>query len=132
MKTNPESLKKTLASSFDDVIRQLPEALATEGFGVLTKIDVKETLAKKLGVDFRRYEIFGACNPRFAHQALQAELEAGVMLPCNVIVYEDDDRHAVVRAVDPANTVLATGNPTLEALAAEVRTALARVVARLE
>jgi uncharacterized protein (DUF302 family) len=85
------------------VLAKLPEALKTEGFGVLTEIDVRDTRRAKLGVEFRRYKILGACNPPLAHRVLQAELSAGVMLPRNVIVYEDGD-HTVVIAVDPLKT----------------------------
>lgn len=76
--------RRELASKFDEVVAQLPQALKSEGFGVLTEIDIQDTLRKKLGVSFRRYKTFGACNPPLAHQALNAELEVGLMLPCNV------------------------------------------------
>src|SRR5690349_16640223 len=94
-------IRKVLRASYEDALGRVPEALKSEGFGVLTEIDIQSTLKQKLGVDFRRYKIFGACNPPLAHQALQAELEIGIMLPCNVIVYEGDDRRAVVTAMDP-------------------------------
>ena len=94
-------LRKVLHSTYDEALVRVPEALKTEGFGVLTEIDIQATLKQKLDVDFRRYRILGACNPPFAHEALTAEIEAGLMLPCNVVVYEDDDRHAVVLMVDP-------------------------------
>ena len=97
---------------------------------VLTQIDVKETLKQKIGADFRRYQILGACNPQLAHQALQAELEIGVMLPCNVIVYEGDDGKAVVVAVDPMQTV-AAASPRLAPIATEVRQRLTRVLEKL-
>jgi uncharacterized protein (DUF302 family) len=107
------------------------EALKTEGFGILTEIDVRETLRKKLGVEFRRYRILGACNPPFAHEALQAELEAGLSMPCNVVVYESDAGRTVVTAVDPTKTVAAAGNPKLSALAEALRQKLERVIERL-
>ena len=83
--------KKTLSMSFDDALIKVPEALKSEGFGVLTEIDVQNTLAQKLQVSFRKYRILGACNPTLAHRALSAEIDAGVMLPCNVIIYQQDD-----------------------------------------
>jgi uncharacterized protein (DUF302 family) len=97
---------------------------------VLTQIDVKETLKQKIGADFRRYRILGACNPQLAHQALQAELEIGVMLPCNVIVYEGDDGKAVVVAIDPMQTIAAS-SPKLAPIATEVRDRLTRVLEKL-
>ncbi len=123
------ALKKTLAIGYDAAIERLPEALKPEGFGVLTQVDVRDTLQHKLGVEFRRYTIFGACNPTLAHRALSAELDAGVMLPCNVVIYEEGD-HAVVLAIDPMQTV-AAHSPALAPIAAEVRDRLARVVDRL-
>ena len=99
---------------------------------MLTEIDVKSTLKQKIGVDFRRYKILGACNPSLAHEALTAELEIGLMLPCNVIVYEGDDGKAVVVAIDPTNTVASTGDPTLVKLAGTVKEKLTRVLSNLE
>lgn len=124
--------RRQLRATYEEALTRLPEALKAEGFGILTEIDVKDTLKKKIDVDFRRYKILGACNPPLAHQALEAELEIGLMLPCNVIVYETDDGHAVVSAVDPTSTIAAVGNPKLVALAATVREKLARVIAALE
>ena len=123
-------LRKRTMSSYDEVLQELPGLLKAEGFGVLTQIDVKDTLKQKLGVEFRRYKILGACNPNLAHGALTAELEIGVMLPCNVIVYEGDDRKAVVVAIDPMQTV-AEANEKLAPFAREVREKLARVLERL-
>ena len=131
MSTSAE-LKKTLRATYDEALIRIPEALKTEGFGVLTEIDIKNTLHQKLGVDFRRYKIIGACNPPFAHQALQADLDAGLMLPCNVAVYEGDDGKAVVMAVDPTTTVAATGNPKLVELATAVKEKLLLALAKLE
>jgi uncharacterized protein (DUF302 family) len=122
-------MQKTLASRYDDVLARLPDALKTEGFGVLTEIDVRDTLRAKLGVEFRRYKIFGACNPPLAHRALQAELGAGVMLPCNVVVYEADGG-TVVTMVDPMET-FAAHDDRLRPIAEEVRAKLARVLDRL-
>ncbi|MGH9889456.1 MAG: DUF302 domain-containing protein [bacterium] len=122
-------MRKTLGIGYDAALAKLPEALRSEGFGVLTEIDVRETLRAKLGVEFRRYKIFGACNPPLAHRALEIDLAVGVMLPCNVIVYEEDD-HAVVTAVDPMQTVAAQ-DERLRVVADEVRARLARVLDRL-
>jgi len=124
------TLQKKTELRFEDVLARLPELLQAEGFGVLTQIDVKETLKQKIGVDFRRYRILGACNPRFAHQALSADLEVGAMLPCNVVVYEGDDGKAVVMAIDPMQT-MAAANPQVRAVAEQVRERLERVVARV-
>ena len=123
-------MSRTLPISYDDALIKVVEALKTEGFGVLTEIDVRDTLQKKLGVEFRRYKILGACNPPLAHRALQAELAVGLMLPCNVVVYEDDDGHAVVSAIDPMMTIAAT-HPALAPIADEVRGKLGRVLERL-
>jgi uncharacterized protein (DUF302 family) len=123
------SMKKTLAIGYDAAIEKLPDALKAEGFGVLTQIDVRDTLQAKLGVDFRRYKIFGACNPPLAHRALSAELDVGVMLPCNVVIYEAGDQ-AVVLAIDPMQTV-AAHSPALRPIAEEVQARLGRVLERL-
>jgi uncharacterized protein (DUF302 family) len=124
-------MRKVTTKGYDAALAKLPEALKAEGFGVLTQIDVRETLKQKIGVDFRRYQILGACNPAMAHRAFQAELEIGVMLPCNVIVYEGDDGKAVVVAIDPMQTVAAS-SPNLRPIADEVRQRLGRVLERLE
>jgi uncharacterized protein (DUF302 family) len=125
-------LKKVLRSGFEEALRRVPEALKTEGFGVLTEIDVTDTLKKKLNVDFRRYRILGACNPPLAHQALEANLDVGLMLPCNVIVYEGDDGRAVVSAVDPMQTPAAQQDIRIRGVAEAVRAKLEKVLARLE
>lgn len=124
-------IRKVLDATYDEALARVPEALKSEGFGVLTNIDVRATLEKKLGVDFRRYEILGACNPPLAHEALRTELEIGVMLPCNVVVYEGDDGRAVVVAIDPTKTIAALDNPALAKLAATVRDKLGRALERL-
>ena len=123
-------IRKPTMSSYDEVLQKLPDLLKAEGFGVLTEIDVKDTLKQKLGVEFRRYRILGACNPPLAHRALTAELEIGVMLPCNVILYEGDDGKAVVVAIDPMQTVGAA-NDKLAPFAREVRERLTRVLEKL-
>ena len=125
------STRRDLTTSYDEALAKVPEALKAEGFGVLTEIDMKETLKNKLGVDFRRYKILGACNPPLAHKALSAELEIGLMLPCNVIVYEADDGHAVVAAIDPTLTIASIGKPELAELAATVKEKLGRALASL-
>jgi uncharacterized protein (DUF302 family) len=121
-------IRKTLDLGFDDALARVPEALKAEGFGVLTEIDVQATLKKKLDVDFRRYRILGACNPPFAHRALQHSLDVGMLMPCNVIVYETDEGKTVVSAVDPMQTMAAQGDPAIRPLAAEVQAKLQRVV----
>lgn len=123
-------MRKTLAQGFDEVLARLPDALKAEGFGVLTRIDVKETLKTKIGVDFRRYQILGACNPKYAHQALTAEIGIGAMLPCPIAVWEEEDGRTTVNAVDPMQTI-AAASPALSPIASEVRTRLARVLAAL-
>jgi uncharacterized protein (DUF302 family) len=120
-------MRKTLDAPFEMALARVPEVLKAEGFGVLTEIDVRQTLKDKLGVDFRKYRILGACNPPFAHQALQAELEVGLLLPCNVIVYQADDRRTVVAAVDPMATLAATDD-RLRPVAEAVRDKLRRVL----
>jgi len=123
-------IRKDLSIGYDEALARVPEALKAEGFGVLTEIDVAATLKAKLGVDFRRYKILGACNPTFAHQALGQMLEVGVMLPCNVVVYERDGGGATVIAVDPMQT-MAAQDGALAGIAEQVRGKLARVVAAL-
>ena len=120
-------IKRVLDIGYDEALVRVPEALKAEGFGVLTEIDVKETLKKKLDVDFRRYKILGACNPPLAHRALGEELEVGIMLPCNVIVYERDGGGATVVAIDPMQTIAAQA-PALRAIAEDVRARLGRVI----
>lgn len=124
-------IHRTLHSSYDEALAALPAALKAEGFGVLTEIDIQSTLKQKLGVDFRRYRILGACNPPFAHQALSADLGAGLLLPCNVVVYERDDGRAEVLAIDPTLTMANSGNPALVALAVSVKERLSRAMAAL-
>ncbi|MCK6562014.1 DUF302 domain-containing protein [candidate division KSB1 bacterium] len=112
---------------FEEAIARVTEALKQEGFGILTEIDVQATLKKKLDVDFRRYKILGACNPPFAHQALQAEEYIGTMLPCNVIVQEKAGG-VEVAAVDPVASMAAVRNEQLGRIAGEVRRKLEQVI----
>jgi len=119
-------------SSFDDVKEKVTAALKEEGFGVLTHIDVKATLKKKIDVDFRPYEILGACNPHFAHKALLAEDKIGIMLPCNVIVEEVKNGDIIVSAVDPIASMGAVENNSLEDIAKEVQQKLKRVINSLK
>ncbi len=122
---------KTLATSFEDAVRRATEALKQEGFGIITEIDVKDTLKKKLGVDFRAYRILGACNPRLAHEALQLEDKVGTMLACNLVVQETPDRKIEIAAIDPVASMMAIDNPALGRAAEEVRERLRRVIAAL-
>jgi uncharacterized protein (DUF302 family) len=122
--------KKT-DKSFDEAINHVEELLKQEGFGVLTEIDVTETLKEKLDVDFKKYHILGACNPEFAHKALQAEDKIGVMLPCNVIVEEHDNGEVEVSAVDPVASMQAVENDQLQPIAGEVRDRLKKVIEQL-
>jgi uncharacterized protein (DUF302 family) len=122
---------KTLDASFEEAIAKVTAALQEKGFGVLTEIDVKATLKKKLDVDFQPYTILGACNPPFAHKALQAENKIGTMLPCNVIVQDIGGGKIEVAAIDPAASMQAVENPALEDIAGEVRSMLQAVVEEL-
>ena len=119
---------KTLDSTFDEAIEKVTAALKERGFGVLTEIDVKATLKKKLDVDFRNYRILGACNPPFAHKALLAEDKIGTMLPCNVIVQELDNGKIEVAAIDPVASMQAVGNDSLGDIAGQIRTMLKEIV----
>jgi len=121
---------RTLAGvGVEEAVRKTTEALKAEGFGVLTTIDVKETLKQKLGVDFRRYVILGACNPQLAHRALDLELGVGLLLPCNVTVFEGDDGRTVVQVVKPASMLEVTRRPELEPIAREADVRLSRALA---
>ena len=121
-------LSRKVALDFDAAAAKLIEALKAEGFGVLTDIDIAATLKQKLGVDFRRYRILGACNPPLAHKALTAEDKIGVMLPCNVIVQELAQGDVELAAIDPRAAMSQVGNPALVAVADEVAERLARAL----
>jgi uncharacterized protein (DUF302 family) len=122
---------KTLDLSFEDAVSRVTEGLNKEGFGILTEIDVKETLKKKLDVDFKKYKILGACNPPFAYQALQIEDKIGAMLPCNVVVQESGEGNIEVSAVDPIASMQAVQNPNLQEIAEQVQAKLRSVIASL-
>lgn len=117
-----------IESDFDSAVDKTTELLQKEGFGVLTQIDIQQTLKKKLDVDFNRYKILGACNPQFAYKALQAENKIGTMLPCNVIVQELENGSIEVSAVNPVQSMQAVKNPALEAIANEVTNKLKNVI----
>ncbi len=120
--------EKTTGYAFEEAVEKVTEELKKEGFGVLTEIDVQTTLKKKLDVDFRKYRILGACNPPFAHKALQAENKIGAMLPCNVIVQELDNGKTEVAAVDPVASMKAVDNDKLGEIAGEIRAKLEKVI----
>lgn len=125
----PYGLSTRLDLPYDEAVARVRDALAAEGFGVLTEIDVKSTFKEKLDVDFRPYIILGACNPPLAHQALSAEADIGLLLPCNVIVYQaDDPDESVVAAIDPVVQLGVTGNDEVVQLAEEVKSRLVRVL----
>ena len=122
---------KIVEHNFEDAIEKVTEELQKEGFGILTEIDVKATLKKKLDVDFRKYIILGACNPGFAHKALLSENKIGTMLPCNVVVQENDEGKVEVSAVDPMASMQAVENSDLKNIATEIRAKLKNVINNL-
>ncbi len=115
-------------ADFDDAVERVTSALKTEGFGVLTEIDVKSTLKKKLDVDFRKYKILGACNPPLAHHALSNELLIGLLLPCNVVVFEEDDGTITASAVNPMEMFKVVDNPGMADIASQVDAKIKKVV----
>jgi uncharacterized protein (DUF302 family) len=121
-------LSRTVAAGFDEAVQRVTEALKEEGFGVLTDIDVQATLKAKLGASMPPYRILGACNPSFAHQALQVEDKLGVLLPCNVIVRDAGGGQVEIAAIDPVASMERTENPKLASFAEEVRARLGRAV----
>ena len=133
MKDTRYGMGVELALPFDRAVERTTEELKKEGFGILTTIDVKQTLKQKLDVDFRKYVILGACNPPLAHRAFKAELEIGILLPCNVVVYETDDSHSVVAAMAPMAAMgMVGGEPALKDVAREADERLRRTLAALE
>jgi uncharacterized protein (DUF302 family) len=124
-------LSKTLAMSFDAAVARTVEALNHEGFGIITEIDIKQTLKAKIGVDFTNYRILGACNPTLAYEALKLENKVGTMLPCNVVVRDAGDGKTEVAAIDPVASMEAIDNPALKQAAALIREKLERVIAQL-
>jgi uncharacterized protein (DUF302 family) len=123
-------ISKNVSYTYDEAITKVTEELKKEGFGVLTTIDVKETLKKKLDVDIPRYIILGACNPPFAHKAIQTEQEIGLLLPCNVLVYEKDST-VVVSAFNPSVMNAVVDNPAMQPIADDIRQRLERVMAAM-
>ena len=120
-----------LKAGFDEAIARTTEALKTEGFGIVSEIDMQARLKEKLGVPFKKYRILGACNPSFAYKALQAEEKIGTMLPCNVVVIDREDGTTEVAAVHPMASMMAVQNPALESLAAEVTEKMKKIIVSL-
>lgn len=121
-------IRRTVPLGYDEAVAKARAALAAEGFGVMCEIDIAAKLKEKLGVDYRRYVILGACNPPLAYKALLTEPDLGLLLPCNVVVYEEGD-HCVVGAIDAQAMLAFTGNEKLREVASEVKARLERVVA---
>jgi uncharacterized protein (DUF302 family) len=131
--TTPYGIGTTVDLPYDEAVSATRDELASEGFGVLTEIDVRATLKKKLDADFRPYIILGACNPPLAHQALTAERDIGLLLPCNVVVYATDEPgRSVVTALDPEAALALAGNDAVAPLAADVKARLRRVLEGVE
>jgi uncharacterized protein (DUF302 family) len=124
-------MKKTVALGYDEAVKKVRGALKDQGFGILTEIDIKEKMKEKLGVDFQRYIILGACNPPLAHKALLAEPDIGLLLPCNVIVYENGERESVVAAADPEAMMQVAGNDALRTIAEDAKTRLRKALANV-
>lgn len=124
-------IRKILTCTYEEAIPRVKEALSKQGFGVLTEIDVKATLKKKLDVEFNKYIILGACNPTLAHETLKAENEIGLLLPCNVIIYENENKQTVVSAIDPVRMLEIVKNPGLSSNAEKVKELLENAVSSL-
>ncbi len=132
MERTSYGMKTAVGLDYESAVAKVTEELKAEGFGVLTEINVKDVLKRKLDVDFRKYVILGACNPPLAHKTLQAEKDIGLLLPCNVIVYEDDDGSVVVAAMDPSAAMRVVENRAVEPIANEVTRRLERVIAAMQ
>jgi len=117
--------------SFDEAITTVTAALKEQGFGVLTEIDAQKVLKEKLGLDRKPYKILGACNPNFAHQAIDMEPQLGTLLPCNVLIYENEDGGVVISAMDPEAAFQLVGNPDVDCIAKEVRERIAKAMEKL-
>jgi len=130
-KTKDYAFSTAINTSYEEAVSKVTEALKEEGFGVLTEIDVKSTLKKKLNVDFRKYVILGACNPPYAHRTLQTNLDVGLFLPCNVIVYEADDKKVHVSAFNPMSALEVMKSKELEKIGQEVSEKLRRVIEKI-
>jgi uncharacterized protein (DUF302 family) len=124
-------ISKTVGRPFDIVVEEITARLKDHGFGILTDIDVQATLKKKIGADVAKYRILGACNPRYAHEALKIEDKLGVLLPCNIIVRETADHHVEVASIDPVSSMERNGNPALRPAAEEVRRHLSKALEEL-
>jgi uncharacterized protein (DUF302 family) len=132
MSKNEYAIRRRLEIRYAEAVDRTREALEEQGFGVLSEIDLKEKFKEKLGVDFKRYIILGACNPPLAYEALQAETEIGLLLPCNVIVYEIDEKSSMIAAIDPRAMVDVVGdNPAISAVARDARQRLERAIAHI-
>jgi uncharacterized protein (DUF302 family) len=131
MKKNIYGFSKVVSYDYEQAINKITEELKNEGFGILTEVDVKEILKKKIDVDFKPYKILGACNPPFAYKALQEEEQIGLMLPCNVIVYVNDESKTVVAAIDPIASMQAIDNQNLSKVANQIKNKLKSVIERV-
>jgi uncharacterized protein (DUF302 family) len=128
MQTMEYYFNTILKTNFEDAVAKTTEALKTEGFGVITEIDMQGKLKEKLGVDFKKYKILGACNPAFAYKALQAEEKIGTMLPCNVLIIDKENGTTEVAAINPIASMMAIPNPALAPLAQEVADKLKKII----
>ena len=127
----PYGIQKTMTGAFDEIVEKVKSALAKEGFGILTEINVKEALKKKLGIDYPNYQILGACHPQSAYQVLKKEQEIGMLLPCNVIVYEKENGEITVSAIRPTAAMQVVKNNQVSGIAKEVEQKLEQVIANL-